>query len=475
MSLSRILSTLLLLFVFSWNAQAQTATVTWGTVHQTIDGFGAYGGGAIGQPMSSGQASFFFGTADGDIGLTLLRVPVTDGGGTSGDCSTVSTSCAGAGVSEMQAVIAVNSQVKVWAAPWSPPAAYKTNGSTICNTGSGNSSLIPADYGGYATWLANYAQSLSSLYGINLHALSMQNEPDYCPTGYDGAIWSASNLDYFIKTNIGPTLASVSPSTLIMMPEVEGYFDLSSIAGNCMGDSSCAAYVGINAWHEYDATGIPNATPNPYASQGKKYWQTEASAGVGFGPSLNGGLWDPSMADGLLWATIIDDRMAVENANAWNWWAAIGGNTSPYDNEPLIGGPSNVAAKRAYVMGQYSRFVRPGWVRVDATHAPQSGVTISAYKDPGGGGFAIVVTNHDNSNVSQTFSLSSFPTITGNTVTPYVTSASLDLVQQSDISVSGDSFSYTLPAESVTTFIGVAGSAAVNSPSPPSRLTATVR
>jgi len=476
MSLSRILATLLLLSVFSWNAQAQTATVTWGTVYQTVDGFGAFGNGAGGGPISSAQASFFFGTAPGDIGLTLLRVPATNGGGTPGDCSTVSTSCAGEGVSEMQAVIAANSQVRIWATPWSPPAAYKTNGSTVCNTGSGDGSLITGDYASYATWLANYVESLSSLYGIKLYALSVQNEPDYCPTSYDGAVWTAANFDSFISTNLGPTFSSAGLSTVIMMPEVEGYFDLSNDAGTCMGDSGCAPYVGINAWHDYDATyNPPNATPNPYASQGKKYWETETSAGAGFGPSLCDGCWDPSMADGLMWAAIIDERMAVDNANAWNWWAIIGGDTNPYDNEPLIGGPSNVVAKRAYVIGQYSRFVRPGWVRVDATHAPQSGVTISAYKDPVGGGLAVVVTNQNSSDASQTFSLSGFPTVTGNTVTPYVTSSSLDLVQQSAVPVSGNSFSYTLPAESVTTFVGVTGSTASNPPSAPQALTASVR
>jgi hypothetical protein len=36
------------------------------------------------------DSAFFFGTATGDIGLTLLRVPVAGGGGTPGSCSTVS-------------------------------------------------------------------------------------------------------------------------------------------------------------------------------------------------------------------------------------------------------------------------------------------------------------------------------------------------------------------------------------------------
>jgi glucuronoarabinoxylan endo-1,4-beta-xylanase len=468
MSLSRILGTLLLLSVFSWNVQAQTATVRWGTVYQTIDGFGAYANAANGEPISSAQAAIFFGTATGDIGLTLMRVPVTNGGGTPGSCLTVSTSCAGSGVSEMQAALAANSQVRIWASPWSPPSAYKTNGSTVCNTGTGAGSLIASDYASYATWLANYVKSLSSLYGINLYALSLQNEPDYCPTSYDGAVWTAANFDTFIKTNLGPTFATDGLTTLIMMPETSDFLNFESYASSTMADSAAAAFVSINAWHDYDATwNPPNSVANPYASQGKRYWETEASAGKGFGPSLMGGAWDPSMADALLWAAIIDNRIAVANASAWNWWAMIGG---AGDNEPLIGGPNGTQiAQRAYVIGNYSLFVRPGYNRIDATHVPQSGVTVSAYKNQSTGALVIIATNYNSSSVSQIFSLSG---ATISTMTPWTTSANLNLIQQSGISVSGDSFSYTLPAESVTTFVGVAGGMV---PSPPADLKATVQ
>ena len=64
------------------------------------------------------------------------------------------------------------------------------------------------------------------------------------------------------------------------------------------------------------------------------------------------------MADALLWATILDNRMAVANANAWNWWLLFDDlNTN---NGGLIG-PDGItgAAKRTYVLGNYSKFVRP--------------------------------------------------------------------------------------------------------------------
>jgi glucuronoarabinoxylan endo-1,4-beta-xylanase len=338
---------------------------------------------------------------------------------------------------------------KIWSTPWSPPASMKSNGSIICNTGSGNASLSAGSYASYATYLSNYVSSLSSLEHINLFALSVQNEPDYCPGSYDGAVWTAANFDTFISKNLGPTLAANGQSSvLIVMPESSQWSTFSQEASTCMTDSNCNQYVGINAWHDYDNAA---SISNPYSALGKKFWETEVSAGPGFGPSLCGGCWDPSMADGLLWAGIIDSRLAVSNANAWLYWWFIDYNG---DNEGLVYSDGVTTSKRLYVMGNYSKFVRPGWVRMDATHTPASGVSVSAYKDPVSGNFAIVAVNTNTSGTSMAFSLSGFATAS---VTPWVTSETLNLAAQESLVVGTAGFSATLPASSVTTFVGSAG------------------
>lgn len=446
---------LLLLLLVPQLVLAQSATITWTNVHQTIDGFGV----ADGSPppgsdvtLTTTQANQLFSTSTG-IGLSLLRTAVPD----DGSCTTVNATCGNQDLANMNKAVALGA--KIWSAPWSPPASMKTNGSIICNTGSGAGSLSGGSYAAYATYLSNYIGSLTGQ-GISLYALSVQNEPDFCPTTYDGASWSNSNFDTFIKTNLGPTLASNGHSGVrVMMPESSQFSSFSGLANTCMTDSSCYAFVGINAWHDYDASwNPPNTVTNPYSSLGKGYWETETSGGIGFGPSLMGGMWDPSMADGLLWASIIDNRMAVANANAWHYWVAVsadlGGGAS--DNEGLYNADGVTTSKRMFVMGNYAKFVRPGWVNIDATHVPVSGVTVSAYKDPSGSGnFAIVVTNQNSSGSSVTFNLSRFGTVS--TVTPWLTSASANLASQSPVTVTSQSFNVTSAANSVTTFVGTAG------------------
>lgn len=441
------------------HGQAQTVTINWTNVDQVIDGFGA--SSWANQSLTSEQATFFFSTGPGDIGLSLLRGEVPK----NGSCSTINISCAGQ-VSDMQ--FAVANGARVWSTVLSPPASMKTNGSVDCLAGSGHGALSPDSYSAYATYLANYVKTMRSLYNINLYALSVQNEPDGCQP-YGSTLWTAAQLDTFIKINLGPTFASAGlTSTLIMLPESSQYTTLASLARTTMDDPAAAVYVSINAWHDYDALYVSSVT-NPYASQNKRFWQTEASAGitpsgVGFGPSLCGGCWDPSMADALMWARIIDNRMAVANANAWHWFVMIGPNN---DNAGLMRSDGPVS-KRAYMLGNYSKFVRPGFHRIDATHTPQSGVLVSAYKNASTGALVIVVINQSNSNVSQTFTLKG---ATASSVTPWITSASSDLVPQSDVPVSAGSFIYTLPASSITSFVGTAATVLA----PPQGLEAKIR
>jgi O-glycosyl hydrolase len=277
---------------------------------------------------------------------------------------------------------------------------------------------------------------------------------------------------------MGPTFASDGLSTLIFAPEGGNYSVSVSLGAACGSDSSCNQYANFN-WHDYEAnlSGTNTVAPNPYPSSwpaGKKYWETEASCGDGYGPDFcESGFNTDMTTDGLGWAAVIDQRIAGDGANAWLYWQMIdynlagGGPTT--DDGGLMSNAAGgfVAAKRAYVLGQYSKFVRPGYYRIDATHLPQTGVSVSAYQNTSSNSLVIIATNYTGSSVSQKFSLTNAPTFSA--LTPTITSASLSLVAQSSVPLSANSFTYTLPAQSVTTF-------ATNSLSPtaPSNLSGKV-
>jgi glucuronoarabinoxylan endo-1,4-beta-xylanase len=414
--------------------------VNWTSVDQVIDGFGASDAFTY-PPLTSSQADLFFSTTNG-VGLSLLRTMIPD----DGSCSTVNGTCAGS-VSDMQMAIARGA--RVWSTPWAPPASMTTNGSVDCTTSPSPSHLASSSYASYATYLSNYISSTEAQ-GIPLYALSVQNEPDICE-GYDSAIWSDQNIHDFVLNNLGPTLAAHNQtSTKIILPESGDWADFTGLADTTMNDPAASTYVGVLAFHGYDNS---FSVSNPYASSGKSFWETEVSGEFTGGASsplaANFGNWDPSMADALLWAQVMNYNLTGANENAWNYWWLVNQNN---DNEGLTL-PNGSVSKRLYMMGNYSKFVRPGWHRIDATINPTAGIYLSAYKDSTNSNFAIVVINTNASGTPITLNLNSFPAVSS--VTPWVTSANLNLSAQTSLSVSGNSFTPTLAAQSVTTFVGI--------------------
>ncbi len=445
----RILGFLLTLAVCQ-RVQAQTATVTWGTTYQTIDGFGAASIFLHGNSNLASHMGLFFNPSTG-VGYSILRVEVPD----DGSCTTVNSTCAG-DLTTMNAALAINPALRIFATSLSPPASMKTNANTFCTAGPGNGALLPGSYAAFATYLANYVKSVAAQ-GISLYAVSITNEPNYCAS-YDAALWTAAQIDTFVRVNLGPTFAANGITTKIMLPESDTSSTLAGLANTTMTDSSAVGYVGLVATHDYSGSGNLGTTAQvvTYTTGGKNFWETEVSDYDTF---------DATITSGLIYAKEIHDWMTGSNLNAWNFWWLVGLNGN---NEGLIDNATSVVAKRLYTIGNFAKFVRPGWVRIDATATPQALVLVSAYKDPSSGNFAIVVINRNGSSVSQDFSLVGYTT---SSATPWITSASLNLTQQSIISVSGNSFSYTLPADSVTTFFGVAANA---DPNPPAGLKATV-
>jgi glucuronoarabinoxylan endo-1,4-beta-xylanase len=424
---------------------ATTATINWTDVHQVIDGFGA--ADAYIGPLTTAQQNFFFGTGTGELGLSVLRTAVPNNGDITGDCTTVNAGCAGPYISDMKAVLAQGG--RIYSSPWTPPAAYKTNGLTYCTD---NSGLLTSDYAAYATWLANYVKSLKTEEKITLYALSLQNEPDICQT-YDSAIWTAAQIDTFVADNMGPTFTADKLTTLIFVPEPAGYYGM-NLGQTCGGDANCNKYVGGVNWHDYDASlsGTNTIAPDTYPSYwpaGKKYWETEASCGSGFGPNFCQPGFNTDITDALDWAAVIDQRIAVDGANLWLYWWLIDNNDS--DDQGLES-MSGTVAQRAYMLGQYAKFVRPGYYRIDATHLPEAEVSVTAYKNKTTNALVIIATNYSGAAVSQKFTLKNAPTFS--TLAPYTTSATLSLAAEPSVAVTSNSFTYKLPAQSITSFVG---------------------
>jgi len=305
----------------------------------------------------------------------------------------------------------------------------KSNGSW----GSGSSFMgNTINYAAYATLLTSYVTLLKAN-GVPLVAISPQNEPEVLQS-YQSATWTGQEFHDFIPyLHAALGTAGVS-GTQIMFPENDCWStSYDGFAATSMNDAAVAAEVGIMAQHGYCGP----ATPVAVNAYGKHLWMTEVS-------SQSGGSFNGSITDALPWATLIHKYLTISQVSAFVWWC-------DYDssNTCLADGSGNLA-RRAYATGNWSKFVRPGWFRIDVTDT--SGMKITAFKDSASGKFAVVVVNTGAAK-SNTFTLNGFSAAT---VTPWITDATRPLVQELDVAVSGEAFSYTIPADSVVTFAGLA-------------------
>jgi glucuronoarabinoxylan endo-1,4-beta-xylanase len=395
--------------------QIATGSVDWNDVHQRIDGFGA--SSAWDGTWTTSQADMFFSTNVG-IGLSLLRTRIAPGG------TTIENSI-------MQ--MARDRGAKVWSTPWSPATQFKSNGNLNGGSFLGNA----ANYQAYAGQLANYVVNMQTQYGVNLYAISIQNEPDADVTSYESCNWTGQQIHDFVPYLYAALVASNVASTKIILPESQNWSDYQNLAGTAMSDANVAADVGIIADHNYDgATGPTTLGKNSY---GKSLWETEVS--VLFGS-------ESSIYNGVYWAGRIHAFMTQAQVNAWHhWWLIAGSGNAP--NEGLLDSAGN-PTKRMYVLGQFSRFVRPNYYRIGENNIGPA--QISAYKDPNSGNFAIVAINANSTTpVNLTLTLTNF---SATSVTPWITSATMSLSNQPPVAVVDSSFTYTLPGPSVVTFVG---------------------
>jgi glucuronoarabinoxylan endo-1,4-beta-xylanase len=389
-------------------------------VHQRIDGFGA--SSAWRSSWSASAADKYFSTNNG-IGLSLLRTRIAPGG------TTVEGSI-------MQ--MARDRGARVWSSPWSPATPFKSN--TNVNGGSfvGN----PVNYQAYAAQLAGYVANMKSQLGVTLYALSVQNEPDANVTNYESCNWTAQQIHDFVPYLRAALVASNVGATQIMLPESQNWTDPRGLAALALNDPNVLAAVGIVANHNYvpDNQHGDQAPPAALATQGRALWETEVS-------TFNA--YDGSITNGIYWAERIHAFLTVAQANAWHyWWLSAYGS----DNSGLANN-SDALAKRAYVVGQFSRFVRPDFYRIGVV-TNSGGALVSAFKDSVSPRFAIVAINPGTNAIEQTFTLAHLGVVTS--VTPWITSAALSLAGQAAVTVSNATFAYSLPPMSVVTFVGQA-------------------
>ncbi|RFA12836.1 hypothetical protein B7R22_14385 [Subtercola boreus] len=335
----------------------------------------------------------------------------------------------------------------IYADAWSAPAFMKSNGAVYGGTLCGFTSCASGDWRqAYANYLTKYVQDYAAE-GVTLDYLSPFNEPQDAPN-WQSMTASSSQLASFVDT-LGPTLSSAGLSTKIASSDVADAGSAESYQQAIESDATAAARQSVASFHSYGGT--PAAVPAA-ALAGKPSWQSEFTC---VGDTWNIA-YSTGSCDGQYWAQTIYTAMN-NGVGAYLGWT---GAWSHSDNEDLIritGSSSYEVSARLWAMGNYSRYVHKGAVRVEAASSSSS-VLSTAYKNTDGS-YAVVVTNTSSS--PQALTLSG---LNGGTVTPVVTNDTDHLAAKPAVAVSSSGLSITAPGSSTITYL-YSGSTAGASPS----------
>lgn len=170
-------------------AVAQNITVSLTSEKQLVRGFGGISLPEWqGSDLTAAQQKTAFGNAEGQIGMSILRIWVSD-----------NKSAWSQAVPTAKAAIAAGAIV--FATPWYPPTSMRAN------TGSSTAkySMNTSAFSSYVTHLNDFVAFMKTN-GVDLYAISIQNEPDYAS---DWTYWSADQVYQFTLNYAGQITTKV--------------------------------------------------------------------------------------------------------------------------------------------------------------------------------------------------------------------------------------------------------------------------
>jgi O-glycosyl hydrolase len=291
--------------------------------------------------------------------------------------------------------------------PNSPPVQFTVNGRGFATNGKPN--LTAENFGKFADFMANVVTGVQGKTGIKFSHISPVNEPqwDWSDGGQEGTPFYNNEIAG-IARSLSASLLKRNLPTHIDVAEA-GQIDYLYSDFNRQGRGSQVTaffnqtsvdYIGNLPNVTRAISGHSYFTTSPYKNAvsrrkevmsalqtvpGLKYWMSEYCILGDNEGEIKGEGKDLGINPALYIAKVIHNDLVNANASAWHWWIAI----SPYDyKDGLVYIDKNKtdgdykASKMLWALGNYSRFVRPGAMRMEAeVSAGGEGLLVSAYKN----------------------------------------------------------------------------------------------
>lgn len=277
-----------------------------------------------------------------------------------------------------RALAKVGDDMVLLASPWSPPAFMKTNGEM--NHGG---KLKEEYYGQWAKYVAKYIKEYEKL-GIHINMVSVQNEPEAVQT-WDSCIYTGEEEMRYVRDYLGPTLEAEGLShvkILVWDHNKEVLFDRAKAV---LEDKEAAKYTGGVAFHWYTGDHfeavalVREKYPDVelYFTEGCVEYSRFADSNEVYKAEM----YAHDMLGNLLagtngymdWNLVLDELGGPNHVN--NFCAA-----------PIMCDTKTGTMERRlayYYIGQFSRYIKRGAVRVATTRFTDKVETV-AFENPDG-------------------------------------------------------------------------------------------
>ncbi|WP_372775330.1 glycoside hydrolase family 30 beta sandwich domain-containing protein [Mangrovibacterium sp.] len=389
------------------------------TSYQTISGFGGANMIWGTDYLTESEMDLAFGTGENGLGLSIYRVRLSSN---KNDWGGLVSSIKGAN----------ERNVEVLASPWSPPAEWKSN-----NSVNGGGYLLEEHYADFANYINEFVQYMDGQ-GAKVDVVSIQNEPDWV-AGYEGCEYTTSGMYNFVKNYAG-TITGAKVLAAESLNSKHSYTD------NILNDAQAAEKLDIVGGHLY-GSGI--ALYTLAEQKGKEIWMTEHLLNLNSGNNPDN--WTTNTPAATIWNETMEMVTEIQSCMSYNWNAYIWWYIRRYysflgDGEK--GTTRGQILKRGYAMSQFSKFIRPGYVRIKAElDNPSTALNVTAYQ--GDNKLVVVAINPSDSDISGvTINMqgASF------TAVAYTTSEFVNREMES-LMTDNATVNFTIPAKSITTVV----------------------
>ncbi len=339
--------------------------------------------------------------------------------------------------------------------------------------------LIPGDEGAYAAYVAEVVHHLHTADGITLSYVSPMNEPDnsFASCGQEGMAMPVEQRASVVQ-DLGRALARRAPYARVIADESSlAAFQFLPEVPQWLSVPGTPQWVAALAHHTYEFP--TDAQAAPVSTLGSRFdkplWMTEICCYDGKGPLIGfGQQYDPTMTSGLWLADTIYQDIAVIGDSQFDWWTALSSqlgcdpvavrtcpavlNGSGWNDGLLYYDPSYRSdgnyslypTKRFSVLGNFSRYVRPGAVRHQVTGTPP-GLDVLAFKDHRA--WSVVVVNNNGQGVGPVRLRIALPAGGARCTGAFQTSSTEDLTAVArPHSLGGGVQPVQIPSQSVTTY-----------------------